>query len=242
MKTSIKRFTPNWAIKLFRLFQMILNEPAFISAKHNFANRSFLYCGNSFRYFIARHNKTWTNERSIEIPIALQAMEGVRPDTILEIGNVLSHYFSVQHSIVDKYEKHKDVVNIDIVDYRPKKLFHLIVSISTYEHIGHDEQTRYGLEQIEHQSKSKLIDAINQAKNLLEPGGKLLITAPVGYNPHLDAIIINNEIPFTNVVVMTRVNLNNEWLASNIESIRNVSYNKPYPCANGLYILSISKN
>ena len=42
---------------------------------------------------------------------------------LLEIGNVLSHYFKWDHDVVDKYEKVEGVINEDVVDFRPSKKY-----------------------------------------------------------------------------------------------------------------------
>jgi hypothetical protein len=40
---------------------------------------------------------------------------------VLEVGNVLSHYFPVHHDVLDKYEKAKGVINEDVVEFSPAK-------------------------------------------------------------------------------------------------------------------------
>ena len=50
---------------------------------------------------------------------------------ILEIGNVLNHYFSFNHTVIDKYEEATGVLNVDIVDFDTNEKFDLVVSIST---------------------------------------------------------------------------------------------------------------
>jgi hypothetical protein len=37
-----------------------------------------------------------------------------RGSDFLEVGNVLNHYFKLNHDVIDKYEKGKNVKNIDI--------------------------------------------------------------------------------------------------------------------------------
>lgn len=59
---------------------------------------------------------------------------------MLEVGNVLSHYFPIHHDIVDKYEVCPGVINQDIADFLPQEKYDLILSISTVEHVGWDEQ------------------------------------------------------------------------------------------------------
>jgi len=70
--------------------------------------------------FCARYNTTWRNERAIEIPVVYDIVAQETGD-ILEVGNVLSHYFHINHDVVDKYEKAEGVTNEDIVDYSPNK-------------------------------------------------------------------------------------------------------------------------
>ena len=81
----------------------------------------------------------WTNSRNSHY---LEKGQEISWKKILEVGNILSHYFSVNHDIVDKYEKDVDVINQDIIDYHPNKKYDLIVSISSLEHVGEDETPR----------------------------------------------------------------------------------------------------
>jgi cyclopropane fatty-acyl-phospholipid synthase-like methyltransferase len=55
------------------------------------------------------------------------------------VDDVLSHYYHITHDVVDKYEKGKNIINQDIVDFTPNERYDLIVSISTMEHVGWDE-------------------------------------------------------------------------------------------------------
>lgn len=93
------------------------------------------------------------------------------------MGNVLSNYFSVNHDIVDKYEKSYGVINHDIVDFNPDKKYDLIVSILTLEHVGWDEIPK---------EPTKILSAIKNMIALLEPEGKIVVTLPLGYNPEMD--------------------------------------------------------
>ena len=82
------------------------------------------------------------NERSIEVPIVMEIVNQNKGKRILEIGNVLSNYYKVSHDIVDKYEKAPNVINQDVVDFKTNEKYDLIVSISTLEHVGWDEEPR----------------------------------------------------------------------------------------------------
>jgi hypothetical protein len=82
------------------------------------------------------------------------------------VGNVLSHYFSVNHDVVDKYEKAEGVINRDIIDFHPSKEYDLIISISTLEHVGWDEDISD--HKILH-DPSKILRAIENLRGLLAP-------------------------------------------------------------------------
>ena len=58
--------------------------------------------------------------------------------------------------------------------------FDLIVSVSTLEHVGLDEQRR---------EPGKAAAAVRRLTSMLAPGGLLWMTVPVGYNPDLEQAI-----------------------------------------------------
>ena len=78
---------------------------------------TFRFQGKRYRYFVHKYNATWRNERSIEIPIVESMMHETRGD-VLEIGNVISHYFKAKHDIVDKYERAEGVTAQDVTESR----------------------------------------------------------------------------------------------------------------------------
>src|SRR5947209_18908667 len=91
----------------------------FIEYKLFKSSRRFGLSGSSYSYFYARYNHTWANERAVEIPIIDKVVREYRGKRILEVGNVLSHYFLVQHDVVDNYERGARVINQDVGDLRP---------------------------------------------------------------------------------------------------------------------------
>ncbi|MEK6899467.1 MAG: hypothetical protein AABW79_05210 [Nanoarchaeota archaeon] len=143
--------------------------------------KEFIFNGKNYRYFYALYNATWTAERKIEIPIFEDIVKSSSGE-ILEVGNVLNHYFPFNHEVIDKYEIAKGVINVDVIDFKPKRKYDLIVSISTIEHVGFDEKNK---------DKDKPEKAILHLLGLLKTKGKLIISYPVGYNPGLDATIEN---------------------------------------------------
>jgi hypothetical protein len=194
----------------------------------------FVFDSCKYRYFYHKYNVTWQNERTVEIPIVWQIIQTHPNARILEFGNVLQHYHSFPHDIVDKYERGKGVINQDIIDLSLEKKYDLIVSISTLEHVGWDEKPEKGADKIN--VPEKTLKAIDSLKRHLNPGGRLVFTFPVGANPNLDALMKNRKICFTQVYYMKRVSADNRWKQTDWADIENSRYDAPYPAANGLVI------
>ena len=87
-----------------------------------------------------------------------------------------THAAPAAHTVIDKYEHAPGVVNADALTFSGGP-YDLIVSISTLEHVGYDEEPR---------DAGKAARAIENLRGLLSPGGELLATIPVGYNRELD--------------------------------------------------------
>lgn len=172
---------------------------------------TFEFLGKTYAYFNHRRNQTRLSERAVEIPIVWDAMEQSRGKRVLEVGNVLSQYFPVTHDILDKYEKRDGVINQDIVDFDPPGRYDLIVCISTLEHIGWDESPR---------EPGKILRALENLRNLLKPGGKLVVTVPLGYNQDLDRLLKNGTIHFSEQYCLRRLPDSNDWEVVNWEEVR----------------------
>ena len=73
-----------------------LNELTTLYYRYLQAGRSsFTFQGQMYNYFYHSYNVTRKNERSIEIPIIWRLVQENSGKRILEIGNVLRHYFLV---------------------------------------------------------------------------------------------------------------------------------------------------
>ena len=183
-------------------------------------NKRFKYQCIEYEYLYNLYNATWRNERAVELPIVFRYayfmsldrgreigwFTGYNDCSILEIGNVTSHYTNyglqwgmntaLPDAIVDKYEHGWGVKNEDIVTFKPKEKYDLVISISTLEHVGIDEEPP---------NPSKLIEALfNIKKNILKPGGTMLATVPVGYNGCLDQLLTLEPDLFTSIHCMWR--------------------------------------
>lgn len=191
--------------------------------------RSFAAAGHVYPLFIHRYNATWRNERAVELPLAIAAVARARPGRVLEIGNVLSHYIFVDHDIVDKFEAAPGVRNVDVLDISPDGSYDLVISVSTLEHVGWDDVPR---------DPSRLDAAIRHVRRLLAPGGCALVTLPLGYNSHLDALLATDDPPFDELRGLYRSG-RWTWTEVPLSTLSGVQYGRPYPGANGLVVASL---
>ena len=189
------------------------------------ANKTFALGDKNFPYAVNLQNGIFRTERAVELPISLQTfpLEG----DILEVGNVLNQYFKFQHDVVDKYEHGEGVQNVDIVEYTSEKKYDLILCVSTLEHVGWDENPK---------EPEKITSAVAVMKDLLKPGGKLLITAPLGYNDFLDRSIMENTLAFSNCSYLKRTSGMNDWVETSLDDAIGRKYGKQYPCANAIVV------
>ena len=195
--------------------------------------KTFKFQGQSYRYYCKNYNTTWKNERAVEIPIVWEIVSNCH-GKILEVGNVLSHYHPFPHDIVDKYEKAEGVINQDAADFRPSERYDLIVSISTLEHIGLDEEPK---------DPKKVLKTIENLKeNCLAYGGTMIITVPLGHNPELDKSLKQGNNDLGKQYYLKRISKNNLWRETNLNSVQNMKYDSPFPNANAIVITIKSKS
>lgn len=188
----------------------------------------FAFQGMSHGYLYSRMNFTWRNERTIEAPIVWDRIKDADPKKVLEVGNVLHNYYPIGHDVVDKYEKGKNVINEDALTFSPAgKKYDWIVSISTLEHAGWDWP--------EEKEPRKIPPIIENLKRHLAPGGRMIITMPLGYNPFLDSLIEAGDLGLE-PYFLKRVSKHNEWKEASYEEVRGSRYDCPFPSANGIFV------
>lgn len=242
MTSKYEKEKPNNIFEWIQHAYFIFRQKGFISflsrlwraAKHEFRNvfgsilvqatpRTFTYKGKRLDLFYHQYNHTWSNERCIEIPLILDEADlNNRP--LLEIGNVLNHYRECDWDVIDKYETKSHVTNKDILDVEVEPKYSLILSISTLEHIGIDEGA----------NPAKAIKALERIKSLLQQGGKLIFTVPVGYNTALDKYLIEERN--LELSLFKRISWSNEWKQAGLEEVKNIDYNHPYENGNGVLL------
>jgi hypothetical protein len=188
--------------------------------------RTFSFGGRRHAYFLHRYNLTWSNERAVEIPIVWAEVSGRQGSRLLEVGNVLSHYLTTRHEVLDKFEKGERIRNEDVATFRSAQRYDLIVSISTLEHVGWDEQP---------QDPDKIGRAIANLTDHLAPGGRLLVTLPLGYNPPMDAQLAVGALPFGRCHYLKRRGLLG-WQEAEWDEVAGAPYARGWPGTRGLVI------
>jgi hypothetical protein len=189
----------------------------------------FTFNGDIYSYFCHLYNTTWKCERAVEVPIIWGLVYQKMNKNILEVGNVLSHYFDFKHDIVDKYEQAAGVINVDVLDFATDKKYDLIVAISTLEHVGWDEKPK---------EPEKVLYCIDHLKEFLSVGGLLVFSIPSGYNAYLDELIRRNTIENAQSYHFIRIG-KNRWRQSEFRDIDGLSYSSPWGAANGLTIIVV---
>lgn len=221
-------------IKLARnnsIFRVIIDTTAYIFYSLFRKNKTFYFQGKKFHYFYHPYNRTIASERIVEIPLAKGIVNYFEQKNkeILEVGNVMTHYFPISHDILDKYEKGDGVINKDVVNVKLQKKYDLIFSISTMEHVG----WTYG----EKKDPEKFLRSIENLKKHLAKNGTLMVTFPLFYRSDLSTLIINRKMPFNKEYFMERTSFWNEWREIGFkEAIKGKSYDEYFANANVLYV------
>jgi SAM-dependent methyltransferase len=214
------------------LFKDALKQAIVAYCKILKSAKTFTFGNREYHYFYHSYNLAWRNERTVEVPIALAYLGARNGQSVLEVGNVLSHYVETEHEVLDKYEKAPGVINEDAVDFDPGKKYDLIISISTLEHIGWDETPR---------DPEKSLAALNNLASLLAPGGALIATASLGLNPAFDRLLEAGALPFEEVCALRRVRCKNEWRQDDPKSVLGAQYPRRSFRANAIIVGSIKE-
>jgi hypothetical protein len=195
-------------------------------SKSRFEGRTFRFKGRSIPYFRHHYNRAWRNERCVELGLALDFVAR-HPGRTLELGNVLAHYRPGAHDVLDKYENSPDVINVDIVDFDPPTPYDVLLSISTLEHVGWDERPR---------EPDKVLRAYVRMRAAIKPGGSMLVTAPLGQNPHLDEYVHDGRLDFPVIGFLKRVSRDNEWREVDEGEVQGAKWGSPYHGTNALFV------
>jgi len=154
-------------------------------------------------------------------------------DKVLEVGNVLKWYFDGDGTweIIDKFEKSPGVINEDVIGFTPKLKPNLILSVSTMEHVGYDDDIK---------NPKRAFSAIKHLKSILSPGGLFIFTVPLGYNKDFDKNIFLNTYKLSKVRYLKKIS-GSKWEQVDKAAVHNIRYDYPYSAANGLAICYVQK-
>lgn len=203
--------------------------------------RTFTCMGTEYGYFWHPYNSTYRSERAVELPVALAALRAHAGKRVLEVGNVLSHYERCSHTVLDRYERLDGIVNRlegyepggitlvneDVVAWEPPAQFDLVISVSTLEHVGWDEEPR---------EPGKIHAAVARLRRMLAPGGTLLVTMPLGHNAELDAALADGRLRFGRQAFLKRVSRDNAWREVAFAEVAGTRYDSPFPSANAVVV------
>jgi hypothetical protein len=167
------------------------------------------------------------SERRIEIAIGEHFLKRNYGKYVLEVGNTLVQYIGGMHTIVDLTDSTFGAHRMDIMDFHPDDPFEVIVSISTVEHVGFDEDDH---------DPDKGERAIAHMKSMLAPGGCMLLTWAINYNVNLDERLFAGRIPMHENLFYRRVDAANNWEPCTESEVRECQFFKPFKYANGLYV------
>jgi SAM-dependent methyltransferase len=195
--------------------------------RRSWRDRTFTLGGETYPYLLHNYNLTWSNERAVEVPIVWREIERRPRAKVLEVGNVLSHYHRFDHDVVDKFERAPGVSNLDVVDLWAGGRYDLVVTISTLEHVGWDEEPR---------DSEKPLRAMDALRRVLAPGGLLVATIPLGYNPGMDRLLDARAFGWSEQRQMMRVSDDNRWVEADWDAVKACRYDDRWPGASALVI------
>jgi hypothetical protein len=150
---------------------------------------TFEFQGKTYPYLIHPYCASWKNERAVNIPVVWDIVKTYQENgkRILEVGNMLSYVYPISHDVLDKYEVIDGIINEDVVSFHPSTKYDLIFSILSLQCVGWDETPR---------EQTKILDAIDNLKSLLAPGGQLVVSLGIGYNHAMDEMLKNGTLSF----------------------------------------------
>jgi SAM-dependent methyltransferase len=192
------------------------------------SSETFEFQGNTYHYLFHSYYTSWKNERAVAIPIAWDIVTRYqeKKKRILEVGNILSYIYKVNHDILDKYETKDGIINKDVVDFSTSEQYDLIICILTLQHVGWYESPR---------DPTKVVYAIENLKRFLAPGGQMVIVHGLGENLEMDDLMKNGILQFHQLYFLKRIS-SHRWKQVQLEDVKDVKYDYSTPRANGLVI------
>jgi hypothetical protein len=145
---------------------------------------------------------------------------------ILEIGNMLSFVYAINHDVLDKYEIVDGVINEDVVSFRPAEKYDLIFSILTLQEVGLKEVPS---------DPEKFLFAFENLKSILSNNGQMVVIHGMGVNLGMDNAIRHGTIKFSEQYCLKKVR-GYLWKETTWDDISNAEYDHSIPTATGVLI------
>jgi hypothetical protein len=188
----------------------------------------FKFNGLEYQYFFHPYNDTSTSERCVEIPLAMKILQEYLGEQVLEVGNVLTNYFTLPdtHHVIDKNPEETGAIHQDILHFEPLEKYDLIISISTLEHVGLSDGP----------NSDKIDIVLEKFKEMLKPSGLIWASMPIGYNPTITRRVKQGIKIFNTEKFLKRVDQNNRWVEVSREEVKGSMYGKPWPYGNALIV------
>jgi hypothetical protein len=198
------------------------------------SSETFEFQGKNYHYLFHAYCPTWRNERATVIPIVWNMIQRYRQQNkrVLEVGNMLSYVFKVDHDILDKYEITEGVINEDAVDFNPPEQYDLIVSIFTLQVVGLEESPREPI---------KGFRAMQNLERHLAPGGRMVVLHALGHNHEMDKLLKNGTMQFDKQFYLKRIS-RYKWKGTTWGDVKDSTYDYSVPTANGVVIGIIEKS
>lgn len=192
------------------------------------SSETFRFRGKEYHYLFHSYTPTWKNERCVLLPIAWNIIQSYQKSqkNILEIGNVLSYVYSINHDVIDKYEIVDGVINEDIVNFKTNKQYDLILSIFTLQFVGWDETPR---------NPKKVLMAIENMKSMLAPNGLIIVMHGLGEHKEVDELLKNGSLKFEELFYLMKTS-GYKWKEATWEEVRDLPYDHSVPTAIGVVI------
>jgi len=199
----------------------------------------FKFRNKTYKYFYHPRSYTYFNERAVEIPIFKNILDKFDNQKILEVGSTLCYYISKKYNVVDKYDVSNNIMNKDILNYNPREKYDLIISISTLEHVGWDEDI-YGKGKRIKDPKI-FIRLLKHLKKLLSKNGVIIFSVPIGYNAYIDRCFRKKEYDFDKLYFLKRTSPFNTWKEAGYKEVKDLKHNNFFGYSRAIAIGVIQK-
>lgn len=216
-------------------------------------SNKLLFEGKLYPFLFHSYNNMGVTERSVEIPIIYHYLLSRKFSRVLEIGNVTNYYEDYfagafpNKTVVDKIERNYNVITSDIAKYESGEKFDFIFSISTFEHMDSDlgRNPEYKPGNADHGTIAA-DNIIHCYENLLAADGLMVITAPMGYTPEWDQTFQSDfldKYPFRSCKrKLFKRTTEQDWIYDEGTPFQQkMSYGKPYPYANYISVIELTK-